>query len=199
MSPASPPFKLRHVLHVPQIATNLLSVNRFAEDNDCVFVFDSRGFYIQDRASGRMLFQGLSNNGLYPFPTSLFSDPRTPVALLGIKTSTEVWHRRLGHPASSTFQKLSSALLLNGKISHTFCEYCKLAKSCKLSFPSSETFTTAPLEIIHSDVWGPSPMLSITGYKYYVVFVDDFSKYSWLFPMHCKSEVFCVSYFQVTS
>lgn len=79
---------------------------------------------------------------------------------------------------------------LSGKTSHPFCEYCQFGKSCKLSFAASDTVTTSPLEVVHSDVWGPSPLLSVCGFRYYVVFVDDYSKYTWLFPIHCKSNVF---------
>lgn len=39
-------FKLSNILHVPEIATTLLSVNQYAKDNNCYFVFDSTGFSI---------------------------------------------------------------------------------------------------------------------------------------------------------
>ncbi|CAH9079866.1 unnamed protein product [Cuscuta europaea] len=46
-----------------------------------------------------------------------------------------------------------------------------------------------PLQLIHSDVWR-SPILSNLGFKYYVCFIDDFSRYTWLYPMRTKAEVF---------
>ncbi|CAH9146417.1 unnamed protein product [Cuscuta epithymum] len=46
-----------------------------------------------------------------------------------------------------------------------------------------------PLQLIHSDVW-QSPVLSNLGFKNYVCFIDDFSRYIWLYPMHTKAEVF---------
>lgn len=39
------------------------------------------------------------------------------------------------------------------------------------------------------DVWGPSPVASNKGFKYYLLVIDDFTRFSWLFPMHYKSEV----------
>ena len=50
--------------------------------------------------------------------------------------------------------------------------------------------STRPLELVHSDVWGPAPLTSHFGFQYYVIFVDDFSKYTWLFPLKNKSDVF---------
>ena len=49
--------------------------------------------------------------------------------------------------------------------------------------------STQPLELIHTDVW-TSPILSISGCKYYVVFVDDYSRYTWIYPLYNKSDVF---------
>lgn len=48
------------------------------------------------------------------------------------------------------------------------------------------------MQLIHSDVWGPAPTISHFGYVYYVIFVHDFSKYTWLFPMKKKIEVFII-------
>lgn len=44
------------------------------------------------------------------------------------------------------------------------------------------------MELIHSDLWGPSPAASISGFKYYIVFIDDWSRFSWLYPLHNKSD-----------
>lgn len=97
-------FQLHNILHVLDISTNLLSVNQFARDNDCVFVFSTAGFTIQDRMSGRILFQGLSSNELYPFHGSI--SPSHPTALLGATTSANVWHQRLGHPSSAALHHI---------------------------------------------------------------------------------------------
>lgn len=45
------------------------------------------------------------------------------------------------------------------------------------------------LSLLHSDVWGPSPGVSVSGFRYYVSFVDDFSKYTWIFPLVSNSDV----------
>lgn len=49
--------------------------------------------------------------------------------------------------------------------------------------------TNAPLELIYADVWGPAPMVSINGDRYYMNFVDDYSRFNWLFPIPVKSYV----------
>ena len=72
---------------------------------------------------------------------------------------------------------------------YSSCDACLSSKSHRLPYTESDHWTTTPLELIHSDVWGPSPVESYLGYRYYVVFVDDFTRYTWLFPLKQKSEV----------
>jgi hypothetical protein len=64
-----------------------------------------------------------------------------------------------------------------------------LAKSHRLSFPTSDTIATVPLQLIHCDVKGPSPVVSNLGYRYYVMFTDYFSCFSWIYFCSHKSDV----------
>jgi hypothetical protein len=63
----------------------------------------------------------------------------------------------------------------------------------KLPFVHSQFQSTQPLELVHSDVWGPAPISSSNGYKYYLLFVDDFSRYSWLFCLNINLMYFLLS------
>ena len=69
-----------------------------------------------------------------------------------------------------------------------FCDACKLGKLHQESFLSIAVKTNKPLQLIHSDVWGPLN-ISIEGYRFYLLFVDDFSCFYWIYPMKHKSEV----------
>ena len=68
------------------------------------------------------------------------------------------------------------------------CEACQMGKTHKLHFLITETKTSKILELIHTDLWGPSPIVSRGGYQYYISFVDDFSRYTWICPLKLKSE-----------
>ena len=46
------------------------------------------------------------------------------------------------------------------------------------------------LDVVHSDVWGPAQTATFVGCRYYVTFIDDFSRYTWIFLMRQKSKVF---------
>lgn len=58
------------------------------------------------------------------------------------------------------------------------------------------TVSTQPLELVHSDAWGKAPTPSTTSFKYYVLFIDGFSKYAWLYPLINKSDI-CTVFRQI--
>jgi hypothetical protein len=59
-------------------------------------------------------------------------------------------------------------------------------------FPNSCTKSTAPLQLVQSDVWGPAPLTSINGTRYYLSFIDGFSKFTWFFPLKHRSQVLSI-------
>lgn len=105
-----------------------------------------------------------------------------------------LWHARLGHPHVKTLQNVMNKLHVNGSPSNKipFCEACQFGKMQQISFPISDLKTKAPLELIYSDLWGPAPVVSSEGYKYYIVFVDDFSRYMWIYPLKLKEESYAI-------
>ena len=62
----------------------------------------------------------------------------------------------------------------------------------QLPFNKSDFVASKPFELVHSDVWGPAPITSINDFRYYLVFVDDYSKFSCLYLLKHKSDVFNV-------
>jgi histone deacetylase 1/2 len=71
------------------------------------------------------------------------------------------------------------------------CDAYQQGKSHQLPFHVSQHVPTAPLELIYSDVWGPA-RISVSGHKYYVSFVDAYSRFTWLYLIKRKSDVFNV-------
>lgn len=64
-----------------------------------------------------------------------------------------------------------------------------MAKSHKLPFARSESVSSEPFELVHMDVWGPSPVPSNKGFRYYLLVIDDYTRYSWLFPLHYSLQI----------
>lgn len=204
---------LRDILHVPNATKNLLSISQFTKDNNIVLEFDSTCCLIKDKITSTVLLWGMLSNGLYKLnipPSTLqttsthntksqlpvfsphcpFNSTTTSNPVFDKSQAANIWHCRLGHPSTPVLHKVLSIVHPTIKCnSISFCEACKIGKLHQFSFKLSINKTTAPFELLYSDVWGPSFYSSLDGYRYYVSFVDDFTKYTWIFPMHVKSEV----------
>jgi hypothetical protein len=69
------------------------------------------------------------------------------------------------------------------------CDACQREKSHQLPFPKYVSLSKAPLELVFFDVWGLAPV-SVGRFKYYVSFIDDYSKFTWFYLLKNKSDVF---------
>jgi hypothetical protein len=87
--------------------------------------------------------------------------------------------------------KLSSSTFVSGcrgSFEH-LCHACQLGRHVRLPFPTSSSRAAHNFDLIHCDVW-ISPVISISGYKYYLHILDDFSHYLWTFPLCKKSDTY---------
>lgn len=74
--------------------------------------------------------------------------------------------------------------------------YVMQGKSHQLPYAVSTSVSSSPMDLIFSDVWGPAPT-SVGRHSYYVSFIDDFSKFVWIYLLRNKYEVFqCCNDFQ---
>jgi histone deacetylase 1/2 len=69
------------------------------------------------------------------------------------------------------------------------CDACQLGKSHQLPYPKSVSVSKFPLDLVFSDVWGPA-IESVGRNLYYVSFIDDYSKFVWIYLIKYKSDVF---------
>jgi hypothetical protein len=67
---------------------------------------------------------------------------------------------------------------------------CVLGKNTKKSFPNNNKRSKGILDLIHSDICGPMSTPSLSGCLYYVIFIDDFSRKSWIYFLKAKNETF---------
>ena len=70
------------------------------------------------------------------------------------------------------------------------CKGCAQGKNAKKTFPNSEIKAKGIMEIVHSDVCRPMSSSSLRRYVYYVSFIDDFSRKTWIYFLKGKNEVF---------
>lgn len=118
-------------------------------------------------------------------------DSQNYVSLLASKgESMQLLHNRFGHPSKYVLQTIMKSLPLHSTDSQSleFCDACQCGKLHQFHFPVTDIKSKYPLQLLYADLWGPTSVPSMDGYKYYISFVDDFTRYCWIFPLTLKSE-----------
>jgi hypothetical protein len=112
-----------------------------------------------------------------------------------LSLNLDLWHRRLAHHHLEGVKKLLKKKLVTGMTLESstapdpICEPCLAGKIHANPFPPSEWRASCPLELVHSDVH-QVPYPSFSGFRYWVTFIDDYSRYQFVLPIKAKSDVF---------
>jgi transposase InsO family protein len=105
----------------------------------------------------------------------------------------ELWHRRYAHinyQALPFLRKMVEGIPELKSTHEGICKGCALGKNIKKPLPSSSNRSKEILDLIHLYVCGPMPVISLGGSLYYVIFIDDYSRKTWLYLLKSKHEVF---------
>ena len=190
-SRATSSLPLHHVLYILGFPANLMSINAITKALHCGVFFFPHHCVFQDLDTGRRIGLARENGrGIYEL---VADSPSTGIqALFALSASSSslhdslLWHCHLGHPS---FVKLKETLPWL-HLSEFQCEYCELGKQHRSSYPSrTGPPTHRPFDLVHCDIWGPAPHTSPTGGKYYMVFVDDYTRASWTYILKSRKEV----------
>ncbi|CAI7923695.1 unnamed protein product [Closterium sp. NIES-54] len=112
---------------------------------------------------------------------------------------TLLWHHRVGHPSLPRLRGMHSRLLVSG-LPRSLpplppspappCLPCVKGRQRADPHSSSSPLTTAPLQTLHMDVWGPARVRGQGRERYFLLVVDDYTRYTTVFPLCIKGEVF---------
>jgi len=192
---------LNSILYVPNLDCNLLSISKLTRDLNCVAKFFPHLCIFQDLDTGKKIGSAKMCSGLYLLKSEISlrqTQNRSYVSSNGqsalnfhVNKDSEVllWHYRLGHPNFIYLEKLFPSFFSNKSSKSFKCEICQLSKHVHSSYPTISYKPSNPFAMIHSDVWGPSQVHNITGTRWFVSFVDDHTRLTWLFLMKEKSKV----------
>ncbi|KAL0316464.1 UNVERIFIED_CONTAM: Retrovirus-related Pol polyprotein from transposon RE2 [Sesamum radiatum] len=172
---------LTNVLFAPKFPVNLLSVSQLTKTHNCSVTFSPSYSVIQDLQTRRTIGTGHKRGGLYFLDTTPLVDARALFASI----SPLQWHSRLGHPSLPTLQKI-----LPIHSARLECESCELGKHHRASFPPRvEKRSSSPFTLVHSDIWGPCLFESLHGFRYFITFVDDYSRMTWVYLLRDRPQV----------
>jgi IS30 family transposase len=159
--------------------------------------FDPFSLSVKDLTTKNVIVKSNSTGPLYTMrlPGSLTLSSSVVAALAVVPhalttVAPTMWHRRLCHPGSDALSSLSrSSFIQCTSNKHDFWHASQLGKHTRLPFCSSSHRAEHTFDLMHLDLW-TSHVVSVSGSKYYLLILDDFTHYLWTFSIKLKSDTF---------
>jgi hypothetical protein len=153
--------------------------------------FDSQKYEIRKEGSGKLIaIVARTSSNIY-----VLSEIGNEKCFLGKEDESWLWHKRMGHIHFDNLVKFSKREVVREmpqitKPTNTLCKHCQQGKNTKTKFKSKEYSKTRPLEIVHTDLVGPTTTKGLKGEKYFMLLVDDYTRMTIVFFLSNKSEEF---------
>jgi hypothetical protein len=185
-----------NVLHIPKLSINLLFVYQMMNSGTRKkFIFTPNFVDVYDMQTNSKVATSEVNHQCRLYTFSKFSEPDSTLLLTHVDESSMIWHERFGHLNFRHIQQLSKNKLVDGlpdiHFSKGVCEGCVLEKHPQEKFYKGKSHQAfVPLYLIQSDLMGPFPHPSINKERFVLIFVDYFSRFTWIYFLKKKYEVF---------
>ena len=159
---------------------------------------NKHGCFVEDFQSDcRLVAKGKRIGIMFTLDVNM---PIKSVALFTSKNAVifdmDIWHKQIGHVNVQRLKAMESKRIVTGlpgfasSKMQKICDACQFGKQARHPFVQDRNVSGQLLEVLHSDVWGPTKTKSLARSTYYVTFIDDYSRKVWVYFMKAKSEVF---------
>ncbi|CAI5958076.1 unnamed protein product [Closterium sp. NIES-65] len=201
-------------LHLPSFSTNLVAgcalrdggVNQFIPAYErvthCTCARTGRHLATFTRQPGSDLYTLKTASPQVAASASAFASASgqlsAPCSCRSLAHETVLWHHRIGHPSVQRLRAMHSRYLVSGlpRVLPPLppspappCLHCVEGRQRAAPHSSSFPSTTAPLQTLHMDVWGPARVRGQSQERYFLIVVDDYSRYTTVFPLRTEGEV----------
>jgi hypothetical protein len=183
---------IQNVVYVPGIKKNLISVSTITDQNLKVEFFKNYCIVKDLLDQFKTVATGVRAGGLYKLDVT----SKAHHALTSATMPTEIlWHQRYGHINHPDLLLLQKKNMVEGlpmlKNENVSCDGCALGKMHRDEFPSNpDRKKRDVLDLVHTDVCGPMQTRSLGGAFYFLLFIDDCTRYTWVYFLRRKSDVF---------
>eukprot|EP00253_Pinus_taeda_P011167 PITA_11167 len=188
-------FLLDHVLYLPQLKRNLLSLVHIGQQGQSIHMFDGK-LEVRKSSDHSLVMRGIEEERLLKLQgTSAHAQHFSYISHHeeGTLPSSLLWHARFGHLNYESLRLLkkngvAGLPTIPRKLKQ--CDACILGKYSKQCFHDSHSRAHRKLELIHSDLRGPMHVPSANGNKYIMTFMDDYTRMCWVYLLKKKSDAF---------
>jgi hypothetical protein len=183
---------LKEVKYTPCADVNLASPSKFLDKEA---VLHGEGKVFQLRIQGETFLRAENQDDLMVIQRI---QPRSRAFVISEAEQPELWHRRFCNAGWETLARMAQDNLVDGlpvsaerfgKAGKTVCEPCVLGKQTRKPFPASSRESCGPFNLIHTDVCGPMPTKTPGGNRYFVGFIDDYSRCAVIQLLENKNQV----------
>ena len=186
----STPVLLRNTLHAPEMALTIVSIGRITSTGNSV-TFGNNTCEIKNKSGKTIGSIPASSNGLFKVEHSHFAANAHAVEQVDMHTL----HRRLGHISANAIRSLIRNHAIDGVQlvddgSQIICDSCEYAKLTRKPIRSERVAPPAKHfgAEVHTNLWGPSPISSLGGRRYYISFTDDHTRFTHVDILRTKDQ-----------
>jgi hypothetical protein len=180
---------LTNVYYIPWLKSNIISLGHLAE-RGCEIVLKDKFLWGYDRERKLIMKVERAKNRLY----ILSLDRVDPICLMSsMEDSAWKWHARYGHLNFQALRQLGQKQMVRGLPCvdnvEQLCDGCLIGKQRGAPFSREGQYRASKvLELIHGDLCGPITPATTAGNKYFLLIVDDFSRYMWVVLLKRKDQ-----------
>lgn len=173
---------LGDVHYIPNLCNNIISLGQMSEDGNRV-VLKCEFLWIYDEQDHLLMKVKRSSNRLYKI---LIETTKLECLMTKKDEVSRLWHVRLGHVNYQAIQMMFKEKMVRDvpaiSQQRNLCDGCVMSKQARKKFPGKTTYEAGQvLDLIHGDLCGPITPETASGYKYFFLLVDDFSRFMWVY------------------
>jgi hypothetical protein len=179
-------WSLKEVRHVPDKMKNISSTVQLVSEG-CISIFIDKTWKV---IKGSLVIAKREKVGTLYLCTG---STESSISLASTRVDTTLWYHRLGNMSEKEKQILHKRNLLPDlkQIDLDLCEHCVYGKQKRVIFLRvRKEKKSERLELVHIDIWGPAQVPYLGGSRYYVTFIDDATRKTWVYCIRQKSDVF---------
>jgi len=183
------------VYYIPELKTNLLSLGQLQEKGLAVLIqHDTCKIFHPDR--GLLPHTSMKGNKMFYLTSSMNPHKSQCLHVSDVsEQEAQLWHKRFAHLNFQGLCTLANKHLVTGlpplKSPKEICTSCLTGKQHRDTIPRQSSWRALrKLQLIHADVCGPISPSSHSNKRYILSFIDDYSRKTWVYFLHAKSETF---------
>ena len=181
--------KLQGVRYMPELNKNLIFSGTL-DAKGCGYT--GQGGVVKVSRGALVIMKAIRQGNLYMLIGETVQSGASHATMEANTDDTKLWHMRLGHMSEKGQNVLHTRGVLKDvkQCKLDLCKFCIMGKQNRVSFKKAEHTSIGNLDYIHSDVWGPAPVNSQGGSRYFISFIDDFTRKTWVYFLKQKSDAF---------